>query len=300
MVKKNNLIKFIRYEIQDNIEFGIIYDEIFIISKNSIECLKKFNTMNEVIEKFSEENADDIFKIFKEKINLESLIKIKDVIILPPLEKVKHDIICVGLNYIDHISEMEKDIPVKTTYFSKRVTFMNGTNSDIKYDFSLDKELDYEVELAVIIGKTGKNITKTESENYIFGYTILNDLTARNIQKSSSQWYRSKSLDNLISIGPCIVYKKNLLLPLELEIKSIINREIRQSSNTKFMIKNINELIEEISLNLTLEAGDIISTGTCSGVGEGFNPPKYLKNKDIVECVIENIGVLRNNILEKL
>lgn len=295
-METNSLIKFIKYK-KDGIEdFGIFYKDNFIISKDKFECLKKFNSIEEVIESFTPIDADLILEHLKNNLDLALLIDIKDIEVLSPIKKTKHDIICVGLNYKDHIEEMKENLKIDTTYFSKRVNFINNPNSEIKYDFSIDNTLDYEVELAIIIGKSGKNIKKEEAENYIFGYTILNDLTARNTQKLGGQWYRGKSLDNLLTLGPNIVYRKNFDA-LNLKIKSIVNGEIRQSSNTNLMIKNVYEIIEEISYGLTLEPGDIISTGTCSGVGAGFNPPKYLKSKDKVECYIENIGILKNTIL---
>ena len=295
-METNSLIKFIKYK-KDGIEdFGIFYKDNFIISKDKFECLKKFNSIEEVIESFTPIDADLILEHLKNNLDLALLIDIKDIEVLSPIKKTKHDIICVVLNYKDHIEEMKENLKIDTTYFSKRVNFINNPNSEIKYDFSIDNTLDYEVELAIIIGKSGKNIKKEEAENYIFGYTILNDLTARNTQKLGGQWYRGKSLDNLLTLGPNIVYRKNFDA-LNLKIKSIVNGEIRQSSNTNLMIKNVYEIIEEISYGLTLEPGDIISTGTCSGVGAGFNPPKYLKSKDKVECYIENIGILKNTIL---
>ena len=295
-METNSLIKFVKYK-KDRIEsFGIFYKDNFIISKDKFECLKKFNSIEEVIESFTPIDADLILEHLKNNLDLALLIDIKDIEVLSPIKKTKHDIICVGLNYKDHIEEMKENLKIDTTYFSKRVNFINNPNSEIKYDFSIDNTLDYEVELAIIIGKSGKNIKKEEAENYIFGYTILNDLTARNTQKLGGQWYRGKSLDNLLTLGPNIVYRKNFDA-LNLKIKSIVNGEIRQSSNTNLMIKNVYEIIEEISYGLTLEPGDIISTGTCSGVGAGFNPPKYLKSKDKVECYIENIGILKNTIL---
>lgn len=293
----NNLLKFVRYEINNNISFGVLYNDIYIIPKDDILTLRSFPTLDKVIKKLTEQEADEVIDYCSTVKNPKGLIETSSVTLLSPIDKVPHDIICLGLNYTDHIKEMAKNIAIDTVYFSKRATFFNGTNSDIKYDFSLDSSFDYEVELAVVIGKGGKNIKKEDAEKHIFGYTILNDLTDRKLQKSVSQWYRGKSLDNLLSIGPCLVYKKNLPLPLELDIKSFINDEVRQHSNTKYMIKDVATTIEEISLDLTLEPGDIISTGTPSGVGDGFTPPKYLKSGDKVECYIEKIGSLTNKVV---
>lgn len=153
---------------------------------------------------------------------------------------------------------------------------------------------DYEVELAVIIGKDGKDIPFEEAEDYIFGYTIGNDITVRDIQKKHIQWFKGKSLDTCTSIGPYIVHKSAIPFPVDLDISSKVNGEIRQKSNTKDLIFDIPTIISDLSKGLTLRAGDIILTGTPAGVGAGFKPPKYLKPGDIVECYIEKIGSLTN------
>lgn len=158
----------------------------------------------------------------------------------------------------------------------------------------IDEQLDYEVELAVIIGKKGTNIPKDQVEDYIFGYTIINDISARQLQQQHSQWYRGKSLDSFTALGPVVVHKSEMPFPIELDISSRVNGELRQNSNTKYFLADIPSIISEFSNGITLEPGDIIATGTPSGVGMGFNPPRYMKSGDVVECEIQNIGILRN------
>ena len=161
----------------------------------------------------------------------------------------------------------------------------------------LVERLDYEAELAVIIGKTGRNIKPEEVEDYIFGYSVFNDVTARGIQKQHVQWLRGKSLDGYSVMGPAIVHKSQLPFPQELDISCHVNGELRQQSNTRLLIADIPTIISELSQGMTLEAGDIIATGTPAGVGLSFDPPRFLKAGDEVICTVEKVGQLKNRIL---
>ena len=156
--------------------------------------------------------------------------------------------------------------------------------------------LDYEAELAVIIGKDAKNVKAEDAEDYIFGYTILNDMSARNLQTRHTQWYFGKSLDGFTPMGPAIVTADEIVYPPKLKIQSLINGEVRQDSNTELLIFDIGYVIEELSRGMTLKAGSIISTGTPQGVGMGFVPPKFLHKGDVIECRIEKLGSLINQI----
>ena len=156
--------------------------------------------------------------------------------------------------------------------------------------------LDYEVELAVVIGKDAKNVKPEEVFDYVFGYTILNDMSARNLQTSHKQWYFGKSLDDFTPIGPVIVTKDEFTNPPALAIRSYINGELRQDSTTDLLINSIEKVICQLSKGMTLAAGTVIAMGTPAGVGMGFQPPKFLKKGDIVKCEIEGIGTLTNEI----
>jgi 2-keto-4-pentenoate hydratase/2-oxohepta-3-ene-1,7-dioic acid hydratase in catechol pathway len=156
--------------------------------------------------------------------------------------------------------------------------------------------LDYEVELAVIIGKEGRNIAREEVEDYIFGYSIFNDISSRRLQREHLQWFKGKSLDTYSVLGPVIVHKSAFAYPPEVEIECRVNGEVRQHSNTNLLIHNIATIISDFSQGITLEPGDIIATGTPSGVGMGFKPPRFMKKGDLVECEIAGIGILRNRI----
>lgn len=204
-------------------------------------------------------------------------------------------IICVGMNYKSHIKEQDGRFPDKPVLFSKARSCVVKNKENVIYPAEV-KELDYEVELAVVIGKKMKNIPQDRVSDYIYGYTIMNDITARDIQKNESQWYRSKSFDTFGPIGPVIVSKNEIPDPQNLNLKSYVNRELRQNGNTQDMIFGVYELLSFISKSITLEAGDLISTGTPSGVGIFMKQKKLLKSGDMVICEIEKIGRLENRI----
>ncbi|MDD4599983.1 putative protein YisK [bioreactor metagenome] len=228
-------------------------------------------------------------------------VSVDRVKLLAPIPRPNKNIFCVGLNYHDHIKESGKvfdksKLPKVPVIFSKVPTTVTGPDSYVKRFHDLVSQLDYEVELAVIIGKQGMGIKAEVAYEHVFGYTILNDVSARNLQSQHVQWLMGKSCDTFAPMGPCIVHKSAISRPEELDIQCKINGEIRQNSNTRQMIFDIPTIIETISSVITLEPGDIIATGTPAGVGMGFNPPKYLKSGDVMELEISEIGVLRNTI----
>lgn len=203
---------------------------------------------------------------------------------LPPCRPSK--IVCIGLNYIDHARELGMDIPDEPIIFLKPPSSVIAHNEAIIYP-EQSRRIDYEAELAVVIGERCKDLSKKEALNVVLGYTILNDVTARDLQMKDGQWTRAKSFDTFAPVGPWIVTRDEVLNPNALEIKLWVNGELRQSSNTKNFIFKVEELIEFISSIMTLEKGDIISTGTPAGVGE-------LNRGDVVEIEIERIGRLKN------
>ncbi|MBC2580995.1 fumarylacetoacetate hydrolase family protein [Clostridium sp. DJ247] len=233
----------------------------------------------------------------------EKTIPLKDVVLESPIPNPPRGIICLGKNYKEHIKEVAKaidsehDIPKFPIYFSKLVDRCIGHGGIIPSHENLTNSLDYEVELAIVIGKEGKNIPEDKVEEYIFGYTILNDVSVRDFQRKHVQWFKGKSFDGTCPMGPCIVSKDEFSLPLKLHVKSFVNGELRQNSNTSEFIFDIPRIISEFSKGITLKPGDIIATGTPAGVGMGFNPPRYLKPNDEIECFIENIGTLKNTVL---
>lgn len=207
-------------------------------------------------------------------------------------------IICVGMNYRSHIAEADGRFPSKPVLFSKAKTCIIKNNESIIYPSEVN-ELDYEAELAVIIGKKAKNIPESNINDYIHGYTIMNDVTARDIQKNEGQWYRGKSFDTFGPIGPAIIKKELITNPQNLDLKSYVNGELRQDGNTSEMIFGIYEIVSYISKSITLEKGDLISTGTPAGVGLFSGKDKLLKPGDEVTCEIEKIGKITNRVIRE-
>ena len=224
------------------------------------------------------------------------------VTLLAPIPRPRQDIICLGMNYRDHLTEaanydsaFAKERPV-TVYFSKRVSQAVAPEGFIERHADLTNRLDYENELAVIIGKSAKNVKAADAADYIFGYTIVNDVSAREVQTSHKQFYFGKGLDGFTPMGPCITTADEIAFPPALRISSRVNGEPRQDSTTDLLITSIADIIEELSSGMTLLPGTIIATGTPAGVGMGFDPPKFLKPGDVVECTIAGIGTLRNTV----
>ena len=292
------LVKFVRFK-KNNIEkIGIFNDdETRVLDLNEI-LNKNFLSMIDVVENIDNKDLEVLAEAKIDSRYQGNLVK--DIKICSPIKRSIHDIICVGVNYKNHLEETQKnfdkgfDEPKKIVYFSKRAYEIIGPEDCVKSRMDLDKKLDYEAELAVIIGKKGKDIPEEDVEEYIFGYSIFNDFSARELQQSHVQWYRGKSLDTYSAMGPVILHKSALPFPIEVDIKSFVNGELRQSSNTRLFLADIPKIISEISTGITLEAGDIIITGTPAGVGLGFNPPKFLKKGDQVICEIPEIGKLKN------
>jgi 2-keto-4-pentenoate hydratase/2-oxohepta-3-ene-1,7-dioic acid hydratase in catechol pathway len=208
-------------------------------------------------------------------------------------------IICLGLNYRDHVSETNGTIPDEPVIFMKPRTTIIGPNENIVKPSFVEK-LDYEVELAVVVGQRAKNASVSEARSLVFGYTILNDVSARDIQFKDKQWTRGKSFDTFAPTGPCVVTSNQLQDASNLSIRTWVNGELRQNSATRNMVFNAYEIVHHLSLVMTLEPCDIIATGTPAGVGFAMKPrPKYLQPGDTVRIEIEKIGVLENRIVEE-
>ncbi len=226
-----------------------------------------------------------------------------DVKLLAPIPHPRRNVICLGKNYADHAREIkitkisDTYLPDQPIYFTKMASPAAGYGDTISISRKVTTQVDYEVELAVVIGKGGADIKPEQAEDHIFGYTIANDLSARDLQAGHKQWFKGKSLDGFCPLGPVLVHKSAIPWPVQLDIQCRVNGEMRQNSNTKNMIFDIPHIISDLSRGMTLRSGDIICTGTPSGVGMGFDPPAYLQDGDIVECCIEKIGTLSNRIV---
>ena len=227
-------------------------------------------------------------------------VALDDICFHAPIPRPRKNIFCVGWNYLEHFQEGEKilqsgqELPKYPVFFSKAVTAVTGPFDRIPYDNTVTDKLDWEVELGVIIGKTGKNISEAEAMDHVFGYTVVNDISARNLQKRhGGQWFKGKSLDGTCPFGPWIVTADEVN-PNDLRVITRVNGETKQDSSTKYFYFKIPKLIEQLSLGMTLEPGDILSTGTPQGVGFARTPPEYLRPGDIVETEIVGIGLMRN------
>jgi len=207
-------------------------------------------------------------------------------------------IICLGLNYFDHAAETNAAVPDEPVIFMKPHTTIIGPNESIIKP-KLVKRLDYEGELAIVMGKKAKNIPVSEAQEHIFGYTILNDVSARDFQFKDGQWTRGKSFDTFAPTGPCITTTNQLSDTANLAVRTWVNGELRQNSTTRNMAFSVSEIVHHLSRVMTLEPCDIIATGTPAGVGFAMKPPRFLKNDDVVRIEIEGIGVLENTVKEQ-
>lgn len=221
--------------------------------------------------------------------------------LIAPIQPTRN-IMCVGWNYLKHFNERNRQdiqLPNHPNIFTKATTTIAGPFEDIPVSIEVTKEFDYEAELAVIIGKGGSNISEDEALDYVFGYTVANDLSARDIQHSrGGQWFLGKSIDKSCPIGPWIVTKDEVPNPQNLDISCRVNGETVQSSNTSLMIFPVKQIIAEISKIITLVPGDIILTGTPEGIGAKRNPPLFLQSGDEVEVEVSGIGKIHNRIVE--
>jgi len=262
----------------------------------------EYEDMNSLIETISYAEMERLNDII-EKGEAKEVLPLKETKLLAPIPNPKQDIICIGINYMDHAVESvryKKDAfdgdrkdPV---YFSKRVNRASADGDIIPSHSDIISTLDYEAELAVVIGRPAKDVKVEDAFNYVFGYTIINDVTARELQTKHKQWYFGKGLDGFTPMGPAIVTKDEIAVPPVLTIKCYVNGELRQNSKTDLFIHDIPYMISELSKGMTLLPGTIISTGTPAGVGMGFVPPNFLVKGDTITCEIEGIGKITNTV----
>lgn len=272
-------MKWCSFDMQEEQRVGIIEGDFVYDVSNQVHT----TNLLEVIAREFEPDID---------LDVAPSYRVTDVKLLAPYRPLKN-VICIGKNYEEHAKEMDTAGAGKLVIFTKAPTSVVGPEAVIERHPELTDKLDYEGELAVIIGKSGRDIESVEE--HIFGYTILNDVTARDVQKEHVQFFRGKSLDTFCPMGPFIVTPDELQFPLR--IKTNVNGDTRQDGTTADMIRPIDELIRTLSKGMTLEAGDIIATGTPAGVGHGMIPPTYLQTGDTVEVTIEGLGTLRNVIV---
>jgi len=281
----------------DNTKTGLLINDRVV----PLEQLGISNDMNEIIKDFQK-----VKKIISEnKIENLKTLDLSDIKLHAPIPRPLRNITCVGKNYHDHAQEFygsgfdssgKKAVADFPVIFTKATTSVIATDENIILANDYTNTTDYEGELGLILSRGGKNIKPEDAYDYIFGYTIINDVSARNIQKQHEQWFIGKSPDTYCPMGPAIVTSDEIGDVTKLKLKTTVNGEVRQDSIVERLIFDIPTLLSTISKTMTLEVCDVIATGTPAGVGIGFEPPVYLKSGDQVEVSIDKLGVLRNTV----
>lgn len=279
---------------------------IDIEKANHILAISGLTSVQDIIDNYvaAQESLQAILAAAEQGRLNEALAPLNEVTLAAPIPRPRKNVMCIGVNYTEHAKETAAlrdhlgTPPSHPVIFTKAPTTINSPYGEIEIDPAVSTAIDWEVELGVIIGKKGKNISVEEAMNYVFGYVVLNDVTARDLQSRHKQYFKGKSLDGSCPIGPWIVTADEIADPHNLTLRLLVNGEIKQNGNTKQMIFSIPDIISVLSLGMTLEPGDIIATGTPSGVGFSRVPPQFLKPGDIMESEVEGIGILRNPIVE--
>jgi 2-keto-4-pentenoate hydratase/2-oxohepta-3-ene-1,7-dioic acid hydratase in catechol pathway len=287
-------MKLITFRYQNQIETGAV------IEKKVVRLTAVFPTLLDLIQK----GEVGLVQAREAVETAVQTIPLNDVTLLAPIPNPPRNIMCLGWNYAEHAAESAatrglqiKELPQMPIVFTKATTAVNAPYGDIVADTAVSDQMDWEAELAIVIGQQGKNIPRDRAMDYVFGYTVLNDVSARDLQKGAKQFFKGKSLDGSCPIGPWIVTADAISDPHNLHISSRVNGVTKQDSATCHMIFDIPAIIEHLSRGMTLLPGDIIATGTPSGVGFARTPPEFLQPGDVVECEIEQIGVIRNRIV---
>ncbi len=219
-----------------------------------------------------------------------------EVRLLAPIPRPRKNLFCTGHNYAKHVAESGSPLPERPVWFTKPPTAVIGPLAPVLHH-QATRALDYEVELAVVIGRRGREIHQEKALDYVFGYTVMNDVTARDVQRQRGQWFKGKAMDTFAPLGPWIVHRSAIPDPQRLTVRSRVNGRLRQESSTADMIFPVTALIVDLSRGMTLEPGDIIATGTPAGVGMGMKPQTWLRPGDLVEVEVDAIGTLSNLIV---
>lgn len=294
-------MKLVTYRVEHKIRIGLVsQDQEWVFPIESIG--PEYKTMLEAVRQMTDSEKQLLeYTSRQEPYGIRGAARMEDVTLLPPIPVPEQDVICLGINYMEHAEESARFKQEEFTgerpyavYFSKRVDRAVADQEPIPAHADMVDSLDYEAELAIIIGKDAKNVPPEQVKDYIFGYTVMNDVSARSIQNRHQQWYFGKSLDGFTPMGPCILTTESVDYPPRLVIRSYVNGELRQDSNTGLLIFGLDHIVSELSQGMTLKAGTIISTGTPAGAGIGFNPPKFLHSGDVVVCEVEGIGKITN------
>ncbi|MGQ0571645.1 MAG: fumarylacetoacetate hydrolase family protein [Armatimonadota bacterium] len=224
------------------------------------------------------------------------VVPLSEARLLAPIPRPRKNIFCMGRNYAEHAKESGGSVPSVPVFFTKPPTCVVGPEAPVVHH-AVTQALDYEVELAVIVGKRGRDIPVERALEHVFGYTIMNDVTARDLQRRHEQWFKGKSLDTFAPMGPAVVHRSAIPDPQNLRLRMRVNGEVRQDASTRSMVFTVAQLLSVLSAGMTVEPGDILATGTPEGVAMGRTPPPWLQAGDVVEAEIDGIGTLRNRIV---
>ena len=274
-----------------------------VVDSRVIDLSERFDSMLALVEEG--EPALEEARSLAEK--ADPLAEIAEVDLRAPIPHPRRNVFCMGWNYLTHFEEGQgrregqgKELPEYPTFFDKPTTTVIGPYDSIPFDPNFSEKMDYEAELAVVIGRTGRSIPAAEAMDYVFGYTIANDVTARDVQRRhGGQWLKGKGMDGSCPLGPWIVTADEIVDPQNLQVQCHVNGVEKQDSNTRYMVFPIARLVEELSLAMTLLPGDILLTGTPEGVGYARTPPEYLSPGDEVTVTITGIGEITNRIVER-
>jgi len=227
--------------------------------------------------------------------------RLADLAVLPPLDPPRGNVLAIGRNYQKHAEEGARALDEKVgppTIFTKAITTISGPYDDIPIDSAVSVNIDWEVELGVVVGQAGRSIKRQDALDHVFGYTVVNDVTARDMQRGwGGQWFKGKSLDASCPSGPWVVTADEVPDPTSLQLRLLVNGEVKQDANTRDMIYPVDSLIEWLSMGMTLLPGMLIATGTPEGVGFARTPPEYLRPGDIMETEVQGVGTLRNRMI---
>jgi 2-keto-4-pentenoate hydratase/2-oxohepta-3-ene-1,7-dioic acid hydratase in catechol pathway len=300
-------VKFLTFSLNREVQIGVCLEEgnVFLLT----QAWKKHIGSDAPVHvgelvKLGDEGVAIAAKLIADKASdVAFSVNLAQVQVLAPIPNPSKNVFCIGRNYREHIIEGNRargrsldDFPKNIEVFTKPPTAIIGHNGAIHSHKNLTSQLDYEVELAIVVSKRGRDIPKEKAFDYVFGYTIINDVTARDLQKSHGQWFKGKGLDTTCPIGPYVTHKSAIADPHALNIQLSVNGQLRQRSSTSDLLFRIDEIMSQLSAGMTLEAGDIIATGTPFGVGLGLTPPVFLKEGDVITAKIDGLGELTNRI----
>src|SRR5918999_3034340 len=274
-----------------------------VIDDRVVDLSQTFDSMQTLIER-GEAALDEARSITA---TADPVAVLAEVVLRAPIPHPRRNVFCMGWNYLTHFEEgqgkrgdQQEELPEYPTFFDKPTTTVIGPHDDIPFDPNFSDKMDFEAELAVVIGRAGRSIPAAEAVDHIFGYTLANDITARDVhRRHGGQRLKGKGMDGSCPLGPCILTSDEIADPQNLQVQCHVNGVEKQNSNTKFMVFSVAKLIEELSLAMTLLPGDILLTGTPEGVGYARTPPEYLSPGDEVTVTISGIGKIMNRVVEQ-